>query len=329
MQRFGSALSTGGEPRKLTVDEAVGQLTLQPLSLSTTGDAQVAAAVDRVRKGEVGGVIIVPRGRRRWRPDRIADRVKRLEQAASDAHLPPPLIVLAVEGIKDKDYCAPIAPIPGSLRDALARRAPQAAQAAVSLRAQVRSAGANVLLGTSFKDGAGCGRAGRNGLTVAPRVLVDGLYAARAQDRVALIARGGQDPEQVDEAGTKTAKFVRYRQAGSHLWLVAASMAPDVDPTWRNPDAITALRGALERSSGHDVVIATPDVAAARDALAVDVALASGADLVISSSWRGGELADEIHGYFDKHPDRLRLSCARIVTFKTEFFGSKNAPQCP
>ena len=245
-------------------------------------------------------------------------------------------MVLALEGIKSDAYCAPIPQLAVALRLALEHASPVLARRrADGLRRDVRTFGANVLLGTSLKDGGACGRPGRDGLTVRPRALVDGLHAGRAEDRVALVARGGQAPAQLDDEGIPTAKPTRYKQAGSHLWLVAAAMQPDSDPTWRSGRAVAALRDALRESFGHDVVIATPDLAAvsgpagAPDPGAVGVALRAGADLVIASVWRRGGLAQDIRAYFDSHKDRLARSCQRMRDFKRQFMGATNARECP
>ncbi len=328
----------GGEPARLSQGQAIGQLTLQPVALSSATDSQFAALHQRVRDGEVGGALVVRYPGKPWNPVKVAMRVRLLVDAASKAGLPPPLVVLALEGIKGDGYCAPIPPLTDVLRRALEHAAPIRAQLRADvLRRGVRGTGANVLLGTSLKDGGACGQPTANGLTVRPRALVDGLYARRAADRVALVARGGQAPDQRDEGGTLTARSTRYKQAGDHLWLVAAAMAPAHEPTWSNGRAVAALRDALRESFGHDVVIATPDLAALPgptgaalpDPGAVGVALAAGADLVISSVWRRGGLAKDIRGYFDSHKDRLVRSCERMREFKRRFLGPTNARACP
>lgn len=334
----GSSGAGGGEPARLSQGQAIGQLTLQPVALSSATDSQFAALHQRVRDGEVGGALVVQHAGKPWDPGKVATRVNALVDAASKAGLPPPLVVLALEGIKSDGYCAPIPQLAEALRLALERASPVLARRrADALRGSIRAVGANVLLGTSLKDGGACGVPGRDGLTVRPRALVDSLRAGRAEDRVALVARGGQAPAQLDSDGIPTAKTTRYKQAGSHLWLVAAAMQPDSDPTWRRGQAVAALRDALRESSGHDVVIATPDLAAVSgpggaappDPGAVGVALEAGADLVIASVWRRGGLAQDIRAYFDSHKDRLVRSCQRMRDFKRRFMGATNARECP
>lgn len=312
---------------RLSRHEAVGQLVLRPMLISPVEPAKFDATAQLVRRGSVGGVVLLLGDEHAHASSAaaIASEVDKLTAAASEAGLPPPLIVVAAEGITRRTrYCADIPKIQLALRRAL--RPAGARRAGRQLGRAVGELHANALLAVSFKDDGPCGGKVRGGRTVDPRAFVAGLR----DTHVALIARGGRRPG----ASVKTE---RYQRAGAALRIVSAALSPRRCPTWRDARAVSALRGALTK----DALIATPDLSDAPgptrkgcpnggDRRSVRVALAAGADLAISSSWVGGGLRRAIEAYYRANPARLVASCNRMRLFKQAAFGlERDSRTCP
>lgn len=290
---------------KPSFDEAIGQLLLRPIPLSALdggeGEEQLAAARSELKDASLSGIVLVHGDEDLpVSSPRLSEQAESLRRAAIDGGAPPPLVVLAVEGMKDAGYCADAA-LPG-LRDALAAtRSETSEESARRLGEIVEPSGIDGLMTTSFKDRSfGC----RNGNQANPESLRAGL----AQSGIALIPVG-TTPEDLSRAG---AGGVRFAVAARDDRL---SRNGGIDEGRTDGDGPVLLSPDLRRTDGDAPTFGAGD------------ALRAGVDVVLTSD-RFPAYRSEVARYFSepRRDPQLRSSCERMVRFKKDTLGFTGEP---